>query len=275
VVLAVLAVVALAAATWLVLVRQASDRAPSATTGAATTEASPTPTTAPPPVATAEPGPGATTMRATAAAALSGFLAEAAAADQALHGASARINAAITATEVTYDQTTVDLLARAAPEVVAPTLPAGMPAALQQAALLVYSDLVSRWAAMDACRFGVGTFPLDPSYLCFVNGGAAAARFDADVAALERLAQATPEFAVESPDSQAAEELAVRAHYIAMSNRGCAGSGGVLATDPIPVVWQSAPSEVGGADVQGTVNGIPFRGTYDATTGWQVEIFAC
>jgi hypothetical protein len=126
-----------------------------------------------------------------------------------------------------------------------------MPDALQRAALLVYRDLVSRWAAMGAgpCNLGVGSHPradLEANH-CFVAGSAAAARLDNDLAALQ---------------------------FINLSNLGCANVGGSLATDPIPVVWQSKAAEGGQPAWQGTVAGTDFRGTYDRARGRAIYINA-
>ncbi len=210
---------------------------------------------------------------------LDGFLTRAAMADQALTEAASRINASTTATEITYDQRTVDLLSSASPSTLAPYLPPGMPDTLQQAALLVYSDLVSRWAAMSAgpSPHDVGTHPRSDyeTNHCFTEGAAAAARFGGDLAALKTLAENTPKFTVPSQNSQAAEELAVRINDIDLRNLGCGSTGGTIVTDLIPVVWQAAAAEGGGPPWQGTVDGIPFRGIYDRARGWTIFINAC
>ena len=280
--LAVVVLLALAVGTWIVVDqrRSADELASSGSTDVATTTSSPTAPASPAPRATTGPETDEKTPPRTAAPALGGFIARAALADQALREASSRINASITTTDVTYDLRTSELLASAEPEAVASTLPAGMPDALQQHALLVYSDLVSRWAAMSgSCDQGVGTFPRAEFDGCFTQGAPAAARFADDLAALEQLAETTPEFTAASQDSRPAEELAVRIRYIDLGNLGCASKGGYVATDPIPIVWQDIPEDTGGPGWQGTVGpglaGIPFRGTFDPVLGWRIELLAC
>lgn len=282
VIVSVVALLAVAGTVWVVSFRRGDipDEAFPGSSGVATDSATPTVTASPTPSATTEPATSDSAAPHTASAALDDFLTRATMADKALREASDRINAAITTTEVTYDQHTRDLLASAAPGPVASTLPAGMPDTLKKAALLVYSDLVSRWAAMSgSCDHGEGTLPRAEFDGCFVQGAPAAARFAGDLSALDQLAEATPEFAVAAQDSRTAEALAVRIRYIDLGNLGCANMGGYVATDPIPIVWQRTPDDAGGADWQGTVGaglaGIPFRGTFDPVLGWQIEILAC
>lgn len=223
-----------------------------------------------------EPETGSTASIPMAARDLDGFLTHAAMADPALTEAASRINASATATEITYDQRTVDLLASASPEGLATLLPPGMPDPLQRAALLVYSDLVSRWAAMSAsCPHEVGTHPRSDYDNCFTQGGGAGSRFDADLAALTALARSTPTFTIPSQSSRDSEELAVRIHYIDEQNLGCGSTGGFVAIEPIPVVWQVHPVAEGQEPWQGTVGGIDFRGTHDETRGWMIVINAC
>jgi len=280
--LAVVMLLALTVGTWIVVEqrRSADDLASSGSTDVATTTSRPTTTASPAPSGTPGSETGEKAQPGTAVPALEGFVARAGLADQALREASSLINASITTTEVTYDLRTSQLLASAEPEAVASTLPAGMPDALEQAALLVYSDLVSRWAAMSgSCDQGVGTFPRAEFDGCFTQGGPAAARFADDLAVLEQLAEATPEFTVAGRGSRPAQELAVRIRYIDLGNLGCANKGGYVATDPIPIVWQHIPEDTGGPGWQGTVGrgiaGIPFRGTFDPVLGWRIELLAC
>jgi hypothetical protein len=267
--------VALAAAIGFVAGRgSGSDQQVSTATTEATAEST-TPATADSTV----PETGYTAPPQTAARDLDGFLTLARAADQSLTEAAARINASTTATDITYDDRTVGLLTFAAPSSLARSLPPGMPDQLQQAALLVYSDLVSRWAAMSAgpCPHDAGTHPrsqYDENH-CFVEGAAAAARTDGDIAALDHLAGSTPKFTIPAQDSRPAEELAARANSIDLQNLGCANVGGVVVTELIPIVWQTQPSGDDRGDWQGTVGEIPFRGTYDQARGWVIEIRAC
>jgi hypothetical protein len=214
----------------------------------------------------------------TATAQLRPFLDMAAAADRDLAEAAERINAAATGETITYDERTVELLdidLRA----LGAALPAGMPDELEQHALLVYSDLVSRWAAMSSgpCPHDVGTRPrsdYDENH-CFISGAAAAARTDGDLAGLEAVAARTPRFPVADPASRPAEALAARLRSVDLRNLGCASTGGFVATEPITVTWDPSPGMEGLPDWEGRVDGIQFYGTYDAATGWEIWINAC
>jgi len=215
----------------------------------------------------------------TATAQLQPFIDLAAAADRDLAEAAQRINAAATADTITYDQRTVELLDSVSIKTLGDSLPAGMPDELEGAGLLVYSDLVSRWAAMSSgpCPHDVGTRPrsdYDDNH-CFVEGARAAARTDGDLADLTLVAGRTPTFTVAAPDSHTAEALAARIMTITLRNLGCASTGGAIATEPIPVVWQPSPGYDGAHDWEGTVDGIQFFGTYDPATGWQIRVNAC
>jgi hypothetical protein len=281
-VVAVVVLLVMVVTVWVVVYQRGDvpEQASPGNAGVATASATPTASPSPSPADPSSSEPSNTATPGAASAAVDGFLARATMADQALRAASARINAAMTTTEVTYDQRTSDLLESAAPERIAATLPPGMPDTLQKAALLVYSDLVSRWAAMSgSCDHGVGTFPRADFEGCFAQGASAADRFAGDLAALTALAAKTPEFTVVAPDSRPAEELAVRVRYISLGNLGCASKGGYVATDAIPIRWQTNPDQAGGPDWQGTVGppgaGIPFRGTFDPAFGWQIDLLAC
>jgi len=219
-------VVALATAIGVVVGRRSAtnEQVSTESTEAATTSTEATTASTTSPGATAAPQTGYTAPIQMAARDLDGFLTHATMADQALTEAASRINASSTATEITYDQRTIDLLGSAAPSNLAPWLPPGMPDPLQRQALLVYSDLVSRWGAMGGlcAGQGVGTFPrtVFDDLGCFVLGAPAAARFDGDFAALGQLAETTPKFTIPSQDSQAAEELAEEIIRLAFRTTG-------------------------------------------------------
>ena len=214
----------------------------------------------------------------TATAQLQPFIDLAAAADRDLAEAAQRINAAATADTITYDQRTVELLDIDLGALGA-ALPAGMPDPLQQAGLLVYSDIVSRWGSLAGgdCPSSVGTRARSDytDNLCFVHGAPAAARFDGDLAALASTADATPALVVPAPDSRPAEALAARIQSIRLRNLGCANTGGFVATEPIVVTWDPSPGMENFPDWEGRVDGIPFYGVYDAGTGWKISIAAC
>ena len=187
------------------------------------------------------------------------------------------MNAGIGAETVSFDRATRDAIAAASPDAVAATIPAGMGPGLEPAVLLVYSDLVSRyWSLTDHNCLQDDPYPrseLDPR--CFAAGHVAADRFDADLAAARAAAAAAPPVVVAAPDSRGAAELAVRKEVIDLANSCAGGGGGYLATHPILVVWKAEPNAGGGPQWDGRVDDIPFRATYDATTGWKTELNAC
>ncbi len=274
IVMGVIVVLALAVAIGVAVGRRGAtnDQVSTATTGVT----SPAPDTT---GGAAVPQPGFTAPELMAVRDLDGFLGAAARADQALTEAANRINAASTETDIVIDQQTADLLRQVDLEQLARWLPPGMPDALQNQALLVYSDLVSRWGSLAGgqCRQEVGTYPRSQAEasLCFVNGAPAAARFDADFVTLERLAETTPAFSVADRGSRAAEELAVRVRSIDLRNLGCDSTGGFVATEPIVIVWGEIPGFDDQPPWQGTVDGIAFRGTFDEVRGWTILVNAC
>lgn len=225
-------------------------------------------TTAPP---SPEPGSGS------AADALVPFFAAVADIDARLSTAAAAVNAGLTDQEATFDQQTIDLVDAAAPWAAAQAIPAGLDPATEQAVLLVYSDLASRFGALrggDCLQ--VGTVPRSSLNAdCFVRGHEPKARLSADVAAARAIAESSA-FTAPSPDSRAAAEVRLRVEYINKANLGCGTMGGFLATGPLPVQWSTEPS----GDPQlpptdGTVNGVRFRATYTGAAGWTVELLAC
>ena len=177
-----------------------------------------------------------------------------------------------------FDQSTVDLVARARPSAVAAAIPAGLDPPLEGALLLVYSDLDSRYAALhgESCVMA-GTFPvnqIDPH--CFVEGHVAAARTDGDLSAAAALAAASPAPRQLAAGSPATAEPAVRVGYIEGNNEGCGSHGGFVATDPIEVHWAASPTAVSpGHSLAGDAGGVHFTATYGGATGWTVHFLAC
>ena len=187
---------------------------------------------------------------------------------------------------VTFEQSTIDAVDRAEPTAVAAAIPAGLEPAVEQAVLLVYSDLVSRFAVLRqrSCLY-VGTRPrseLDP--LCFSQGHAAAERMPGDVDAARAAAEASPPVVVPAPDSRSAAEVRVRVALIDLVNLGCDSGGGFITTKPISVRWYANPKANPGTpeippldgEVASSVDaGVGFWATYAAATGWTIQLNAC
>lgn len=265
---------------------QAPTAPASPVTVAPSEEPTPLPTVATPSPST-EPAP-------TALDDLMPFIDAARATDVRLHDAAARVNGAVHASEVVVDVETATAVQAADPHNAAVLIPAGLPDPLLEAALLVYSDLASRCAAMR--DFGWGAPRVYPRFLteaeegladltegegmvqCLTNGSPAAARFDGDLEVLVTLAGGTPRVVPVAPDSLAAAEVAFRTALIWLGNNGCASCGGYLATTFEPITWDDAPA--GATTRTGTVGAggqldIEFEITYEPSTGWTPLINAC
>ncbi len=205
--------------------------------------------------------------------------------DRDLRAAADAVNGSIGVDTVTFEQSTIDAVDRAEPAAVAAAFPAGLEPAVEQAVLLVYSDLVSRFASLrqGSCLY-LGTRPrseLEPS--CFSQGHAAAERMPGDVRAARAAAEDSPPVVAPAPDSRAAAEVLLRIALIDGANRGCDSGGGFIATRPISVQWYTNPpvnpdtpeippldGEVGGLGVSAG-----FWATYATDTGWTVQLNAC
>ena len=209
---------------------------------------------------------------------LAPFFAAVAETNQNLRAAAEAVNAGIVGDTVTFDQSTVDAVDRGAPDGVAATIPTGLDPAVEQAVLLVYSDLVSRYGAMRGgdCVY-VSTRPrAELNVDCFVRGHEASIRTSGDVDAAYAAAAATPATVVPDPGSRESAEVPLRIEYINKANMGCGTMGGYLAVQTIPVDWvteDSGAPEVPPTD--GRVGGIGFTARYDAESGWTVDLRAC
>ena len=211
---------------------------------------------------------------------LAPFFAAAAHVDANLKAAARAVNGGIGSDRIVFDQATVGAVEAADPAAAGNAIPAGMPPALLQSVLVVYNDLVSRRAAFN--RVNVGSFTptaFDYAYnlRCLHNGAAAAAQYATDVAAARSLAATLPHFTVALSDSRATEELAVRIVWIRGGNNGCANCGGFVIKDLVPITWYptrvTPPGSPTPAD--GTINTIPFSGTYVPGKGWDIVLQAC
>lgn len=248
----------------------------------APTSAPPTspPTSEPPSTTVEEPLTGSETpgQRAgTAADALVPFFAAVDEIDGRLGVAAAAINAGMSDEYATFDRQTIDTVDAAAPWPAAHAIPAGLDPATEQAVLLVYSDLASRFGSLRGgdC-LEVGTVPRSSLNAdCFARGHVAKVRMPGDVDAARAVAESSA-FVAMSPDSQAAAEVLLRVEYINKANMGCGTMGGYIATEPIPVEWSGEPSgDPTLPPTDGNVNGVLFRASYADPAGWTVELLAC
>lgn len=213
----------------------------------------------------------------TAAEALVPFFAAVDEIDGRLRTAAEAVNAGLGEDTATFDQSTLDAIDAAVPWPAADAIPSGLDPATEQAVLLVYSDLTSRFGAMaggDCVQRG--TVPRESLGAdCFVRGHEAKVRMPGDVRAARAAAAAS---AVDPPDPSAPEsaEVQLRIEYINKANLGCGTVGGFIATDPIPVEWASEPSsDPTLPPTDGKVNGVRFRATYTESDGWAVNLLAC
>ena len=232
--------------------------------------------------------PPSATGTASAADDLVPFFAAVAETDRLLRAAADAVNASFGADTITVGQATIDAVERSAPTAVATAIPAGLRPAVEPAVLLVYSDLVSRYAALhgDSClpRRTIPRSELNPR--CFTQGHAAAIRLTADVDKARTLAAATPPVVAPAADSRTVAELLLRIAFIDKANLGCDQTGGYLATDTIKIDWIAEPppapdippteGHIGSCAVLAVdVCGIPFQATYTTGTGWTVDVIAC
>lgn len=214
------------------------------------------------------------------------FFAAAAANDRAIAAVAARINAAIGPEWVNFSPSLWNAALATRPDAVKAAIPAGMPKPLERAVLLVYSDLVSRSAALtggDPCLQSqpIPRSELDP--LCFKQGHEAKVKFRGDVAKAKAVARRYSKIVVAAPRSRAAASLAVKEAAIEVGNRGCVSAGGFRATKSFTVIWYPKPVylESGGrydGDVHyGRVTpgpGMQFRADW-TNRGWDVGLNVC
>jgi hypothetical protein len=249
----------------------------------------PTPTATPSPSLPPEP---AATEAPSALGDLAGFVDAARAADARLHEAAALVNASIRSDVIAIDARTAAAVKATDPSAVAAAIPAGMPAKLLGPVLTVYSDLVSRSAAMGpfasagtysrtATDADLGASDAERQLRCLANGSPAAGRFTADLAAVGTVARATPPLKRADPTSLASAELAVHLMEIRLRNTGCASCGGYVMTRMSSIVWDDAApkalTRTGSirSDAYADGGGVRFTASYEAGKGWVVLIYAC
>jgi hypothetical protein len=216
------------------------------------------------------------TRNATAEKDLARFLTEARKADVRLRQAARLINAGIGDDTVRVDQATLDAVRDAAPDAAARAVPIGLDRELLRRTLVVYNDLAARHAAMGYFRGTPRTHPMagDGEHMleCLANGGAAAARFVTDLAALQSLARTRPAAAPAASQPEAEAELAVRLARIDLRNTCSDECGANVYNDLAPLIWTRKPTAA--AAGQGELEGIRFTATPQAG-GWAVASDAC
>ena len=270
------------AAGLVVVFTRGSDHGPDATVATATTgiepaatttttvERSTTTTTVAEPVATTT-----TSIAPTAADDLAAFFSRVAELDRALKAAAASVNASITETEMVVDQTTLDLVdaTRSGIEDVKAAVPAGLEPELLRATLTVFSDLVSRSSALSR---STGYEDLTYTLKCLEMGsGPAAARYPADLAALQALARSSPPLQMVAPDSRAAEHVALHLAMVEHVNTCCEGCGGAIVTELAEITFLDNPpvDPVTGLRTDGYIHDeFPFQADYDPSTGWSFRL---
>jgi hypothetical protein len=259
---------------------QATTPAPGGRTPAPSSRPAPGSTRA----ATAPPSPSASPSPSppSAAGQLAAFTAAAEHSDGQLRHAAALVNGDIGATSMRFTPATLAAIRDLDNAPAARAIPAGLPAELLREVLVVYGDLASRTGAFGGVRaYGspgralpIGSQDAKVLLRGLHNGAPAAARFNADLAAVRTLAQQTPPVTIAPPDSRAAAELALRLDSIDKQNFCSDDFGGWAPATLQPVIWQPATAQHSG-HYEGTISGIRFQADYTAAHGWNILIDAC
>jgi hypothetical protein len=289
IIIAAVLAVALVAVTTVLLLRDDEGAAPSgpgaAITPTTSESATPSPTQEPSPSPTEEPtqetspSPTEEPTQPSAAEALDPFFVAATRLDQQLKTAAAAINA----TGPPWEKITPDVARKVQAADLGPVsraIPAGMPHDLQQAVILVLSDLTSRRMAMESFTAVGPVLPDDMDtdqtnaklLADLQNGHAAAVRFDADLAAARALATASAPIAQVPKQSRLTAEVLVLAEYVRVANAGCNARGGAVFPTLPRVVWRSVGYQ---PDAEGTVDGIAFNADLRPNGTWKVYLFVC
>jgi hypothetical protein len=244
-----------------------------------TTAGSPPAATTPPPVLHSAPLTVPPTP-ASAAQEMARFFTQAQEMDSDLRRVATRINAGFVGNTIRIDQATISAIRDVRPQTVAQTIPGGLDPDLRRLVLQVYTDLVSRRAAMNRIiEYGSdGPLQRDSAegreiLACLANGHPAAARFNQHLAAAQTAAsKAAP--VVAAPSSREAAEVAILATYIHLANNGCGDCGGNVRPD-LPALTWSAGNAQQGQHLAGTVGGIQFDARFHAARGWTINLNAC
>lgn len=217
-----------------------------------------------------------------AATQLAAFFAAAERADSQIVHAAAVINSGIGATSMRFTPAAIAAVRHIELAPAAAALPAGLPAAMLRAVLVVYGDLASRTGALNGVLvYGSSgrVLPMGGPEAQSVlrglrNGAPAAARFTSDLAAARTLAQQTPPVTIAAPGSRAALELALRLQSISLRNACSEDFGGYAPAILETIVWQAGTGEQSG-HYEGLIGGIRFTAGYTVEHGWTIIIYAC
>jgi hypothetical protein len=254
----VVALVVTAVVVALVLVARGTDSG--GPSGAQATTPAATSSTSTSPSATSTPSPPTTTSAAPSAYdQLGPFFAAARRMDEQLHTAAANINAAGPPWYV-LDEKVASSVRAADEKKVLVTIPGGMPPELLRQVVMVYSELVSRRAAMTGFQTAHGFESIPPgvestssteSLLAQLKHGAeAAVRFEGDLSAARATARSLPPFTKAAFGSRADMEIALLANYVHKANYGCGQTGGAIVRTPPPIRWTSSST--------GRIDGLDF-----------------
>jgi len=236
----------------------------------------------PAPSSSATSASAATSQAPSAAGQLAAFIAAAEQADSQLRHAAALVNSNIGTTSMRFTPATLAAVRALANAPVARAIPAGLPDDLLRETLVVYGDLASRTAALEAVgrsgypgqKLPIGGPDAQAVLRCLHHGAPAAARFGADLDAVRSLAQQTPPLTHAARDSRAAAEVALRVNSIDKRNSCSDECGGYAPTQLETVIWHPGTDQHS-RHYEGTISGIRFQADYTAAHGWQIIIYAC
>lgn len=205
---------------------------------------------------------------------LDGFFTGAQRMDSRLRDTAALINTGFRTQTMAFTSTMIEAIKAIDPRTLVKSIPAGLPATVQNRIYLVFSELAARRFAFNpildassgqsiARDSQEGKRVLEG----LSHGVGPAARFPADLAAARSLARSEPPIPVAAPNSRASAEVAIRTTYILVRNSGCGASGGWVQTTPAPLSWTGQND--------GSVGGVAFHAVYRAGDGWRVDLGAC
>lgn len=235
----------------------------------------------------AVPSPSATSA-VSAAVDVAAFVDAAREADALLRQAATLVSASVGPDAIVVDAATAAAVTAAEPTDVAVAIPAGMPDELLLPVLTAYSELVSRWAAMNRYveKQTIPRDATDPSdrgestVVCLSNGSAPAAAFGGDLETVVAVARSTPPLEAVAPDSLVSAELQQRIGEIDLRNSGCESCGGFVEHALATIVWapagDSTTTRTGTSSLPGEEGfGVGFTATYTPGNGWTIQINAC
>jgi len=208
------------------------------------------------------------------------FIAVAGQADGQLRHAASLVNAGITSTSMYFSRATLDAVRDLSAAPAGRAIPAGLPAALLRAVLVVYGDLDSRAAAFGGVltygssgTMAIGSPDARNVLTGLRHGAPAAASFGADLAAVRTLAGQSAPVTIARPESRAAAGLAVRLATIDRHNFCSDLFGGWVPTALATIRWDESASRA--RHCEGMIDDIGFDADYSAAHGWQADIHAC